>query len=74
MRNSTSSRKKTTSLADNGDGCKQMNAICKASAGNTAFMEFNDGVGGPVIDETVTSLLTCGDDMKWYFTHMGSSL
>ncbi|KAK6039637.1 hypothetical protein COOONC_22859 [Cooperia oncophora] len=61
-------------LPDTAEGCKQMNAICQASPGKTAFMEFNNAIGGPTIAETVTSLLTCRDDMKWYFTFMGNSL
>ncbi|RCN41684.1 hypothetical protein ANCCAN_12354, partial [Ancylostoma caninum] len=63
------------SLANNAAGCKQMNAVCKASQpGLQAFMEFNSAIGGPVIAETVTSLLTCADDGKWYFTIGQNSL
>ncbi|KAL6726997.1 hypothetical protein Aduo_008916 [Ancylostoma duodenale] len=59
----------TLSLANNAGGCKQMNAVCTATQpGLQAFMEFNSAIGGPVIAETVTSLLTCRDDGKWYFT------
>ncbi|VDM65757.1 unnamed protein product, partial [Strongylus vulgaris] len=56
------------SLTNNADGCKQMNAVCQASSSNLkAFMEFNNAIGGPGIAETITALLTCHDDGKWYF-------
>ncbi|KHJ95614.1 hypothetical protein OESDEN_04436 [Oesophagostomum dentatum] len=62
-------------LSNNADGCKQMNAVCTASkAGLKAFMEFNAGIGGPDIAETITALLTCHADGKWYFTLGQNSL
>ncbi|CAJ0597774.1 unnamed protein product [Cylicocyclus nassatus] len=56
-------------LPDNADGCKQMNAVCNSgTATDTAFIEFNDGVGGPNEDaSTVKALLTCKADQKWYY-------
>lgn len=36
--------------------------------------QFNGAVGGAMPAETVTSLLTCADDGKWYFTIGQNSL
>ncbi|PIO58546.1 hypothetical protein TELCIR_20015, partial [Teladorsagia circumcincta] len=67
----------TTSLLleNNGQGCKQMNAICRSgSETDDAFMEFNGGVGGPPGAPTVTARLTCRADQKWYYTDGTTSL
>ncbi|KAK6045034.1 hypothetical protein COOONC_17461 [Cooperia oncophora] len=46
-----------------------MKAICRSgSPTDNSFMEFNLRIGGPYVAPTVTALLTCRADRKWYFT------
>ncbi|KAK5973940.1 C6 domain-containing protein [Trichostrongylus colubriformis] len=62
-------------LANNAQGCKQMNAICRSgSATDDSFMQFNGGVGGPPVAPTVTARLTCRADQKWYYSDGTESL
>uniref|UniRef100_A0A0N4X1S7 C6 domain-containing protein n=1 Tax=Haemonchus placei TaxID=6290 RepID=A0A0N4X1S7_HAEPC len=62
-------------LSNNAQGCRRMNAICRSgSPTDDSFMEFNLGIGGPNIAPTVTALLTCRADGKWYYTDGTASL
>ncbi|ETN78449.1 hypothetical protein NECAME_02886 [Necator americanus] len=62
-------------LSNNAQGCRQMRAVCDSgSSSENAFMEFNNGIGGPTVAPTVKALLICRADHRWYYSDGTNSL